>query len=157
MFHRAAAALALLLALASCQMPVIVAKAVFMDDRFAFVAADESDAAGVACWTDLSVADDSGGAVWRVSGSLGRTCGSSFPILYGRAPTGTRTEVAPVRLEAGRLYLIRGHTDRDVAGAFALTRVGAKLLVQNFDLRHPAVRELQRLAAIADQGSERAP
>lgn len=142
MIHRFAP---LLLAplLASCQPPNHEVRAVFLGEALAFVAADPGAADATGCWREGTVVDDMLRPVWRFSGTGTGDCRKLFPLVYGRAPEGTRTAVAAGRLDSGRLYLFVGDATGEIQGAFAFTRAGPARIVHNVDPGSPAAHSLR--------------
>ena len=138
--------------LASCQPPGIAARAAFIGNALAFVAADPGDGAG-SCWKQGTIVDDRLRPVWRFTAPGTGECRALFPLFYGRAPDGAETVTPAQRLEPGRLYLLIGDATADVSGAFALTRAGSALIVHNVDGGSPAAEALrQRWWNLPDPG-----
>lgn len=127
--------------LASCQPPGILARAVFIGDSLAFVAADSGDD-GMRCWHEAAVVDDGLHPVWQFNGAIAADCRQTFPLYYGRAPGGAETSIEAHKLEPGRLYLLVGNAVAEISSAFAFTQVGDARIVHNIDPDSPVAQAL---------------
>lgn len=128
--------------LGSCQPPTIHAEAVFLDGRLAFVDSEGDRPTG--CWLGGVVIDDRAEPVWRFERDGLGECRALLPLRYGEAPERTRTTIAPRAPEPGRLYIFLGDATGNVEAAFALTRVGGRILVHNVDPEAAFVDEVRR-------------
>jgi hypothetical protein len=108
---KVALSLLLLLATSSCSVIHIVL-AVVRDGNVHLVARDEKVARSPICLYDLQLIDENRTMMWsiatpRTEAGAAACVTQSFPIAYGRAPSGTDTLVAAKPLEDGKLYVIR--------------------------------------------------
>lgn len=138
---RIAAAVALLLALASCVRSVPV-RAFFLDGRLAFAAAG-LPGGEPRCFSEFFIADESGRSAWELAGPEepgGAGC-RDFPVVYGRAPAGARTVAPAAALVPGRVYAIGGWAGDPLEGAFRYLEQGAARRIENVDPRASEVAQ----------------
>lgn len=153
---RAAAALALLAALASCSYAVAV-RAFFLGGRLAFAPSEPRPEPW--CLGDFFVADESGRTVWaferppeaRASGPC-----RDWPLVYGQASPGARTLVRPTALVPGRLYVLGGWDGDSLEGAFRLHRVGAGAQIEIVDAASSAARDALERRRPTEEAADRA-
>jgi hypothetical protein len=108
---KVALSLLLLLATSSCSVTHILL-AVVRDGAVHLVAKDEKVARSPICLYDLQLIDENQTTMWsiatpRTEGGAAACVTQNFPLIYGRAPSGTDTLVEARPLEDGRLYVIR--------------------------------------------------
>lgn len=106
-----ALSLLLLFATTSCSVTHILL-AVVRDGAVHLVARDEKVARSPICLYDLELIDEDRTIMWsiatpRTQGAAAACVTQSFPIEYGRAPSGTDTLVPARPLEDGKLYVVR--------------------------------------------------
>lgn len=118
---RLAAPLLLLFATSSCSVIRIV-EALVVDGALTFVAANPKTAELPYCLMDFELIDEDRTVMWEIRSSEriaeGGTCVSDLPLVYGRAPAGAETLVAPKPLVGGRNYVIQGWKGGQLGGAF---------------------------------------
>jgi hypothetical protein len=129
--------------IASCQPPELTVRAAFIGKHLVFVAVDGGDSDSTGCWREGVVVDEGVRPVWRFTGPGAGECRKLFPLLYGRAPAGTRTAIEASSLGHGRLYLFIGDSTGAVSRAFAFSRAGSARIVHNVDPDSPAAASLR--------------
>lgn len=140
-------ALAALPALGSCSLAYDV-HAVFLDGRFAFVLANDSQDSPGDCGVWLAIHDQNG-PIFEMEtraplAPAGADCPDLFPAFWGQPPLGDSRRPMP-RLELGRTYLIIGSAGAGtISGAFIAERRGDRIFVDNLAPADPRRQEAER-------------
>lgn len=120
-----------------------------MDDVLTFVSHEEESEVTSApwCWHYFTIIDDEGKETWAFDAyeayKDAKRCGPNFPLRYGKAPQGAKTETAALPIERGRLYVITGGAGGHLEGAFYTYRAGNRIVVENVDPQSAQVRDIE--------------
>jgi hypothetical protein len=112
-------------------------EAVFIDGRLAFTSDHRGPESAPYCLAWVTVAEESGRIVWSFDAyeayKDAEHCGPNFPLIYGHAPKGAKTEVSAQRLVSGRRYFVSVSAGNSYEGAFRY-RIRTISQVENLDL-----------------------